>query len=115
MFSSIIIGLITVVVVGSGDSIVFAFAVITSTILVLHLVDNYALQPRIVGQRVGLHPLVMIASLLGFGHFWGIAGLLMAVPLMASMMMFFNDWLTAKLAAEEALEMPIEPAIADAM
>lgn len=115
MFSSIIIGLITVVVVGSGDSIVSALAVITSTILLLHLVDNYVLQPRIVGQRVGLHPLVMIASLLGFGHFWGIAGLLMAVPLMASMMMFFNDWLTAKLAAEEAPEMPIEPAIADAM
>jgi predicted PurR-regulated permease PerM len=57
----------------------------------------------------------MIASLLMFGHFWGIAGLLMAVPLMASMMMFFNDWLTAKLAAQEAPEMPIESVIADAM
>jgi predicted PurR-regulated permease PerM len=50
-----------------------------------------------------------------FGHFWGIAGLLMAVPLMASMMMFFNDWLTAKLAAQEAPEMPMESVIADAM
>ncbi len=115
MFSSIIIGLITVVVVGSGDAIMFSLAVITTTVLGLHLVDNYVLQPRIVGQRVGLHPLVMIASLLLFGHFWGIAGLLMAVPIMASMMMFFNDWLTAKLAAQEAPEMPVESVIADAM
>lgn len=115
LFSSIIIGLITVVVVGSGDAIMFSLAVITTTVLGLHLVDNYVLQPRIVGQRVGLHPLVMIASLLLFGHFWGIAGLLMAVPIMASMMMFFNDWLTAKLAAQEAPEMPVESVIADAM
>jgi predicted PurR-regulated permease PerM len=115
MFTSMIIGLITVVVVGSGDAIVFSLVVIVVTILILHLIDNYVVQPRIVGQRVGLHPLVMIASLLTFGHFWGITGLLTAVPLMASLMMFFNDWLTAKLAAQEAPEMRVESLIADAI
>jgi predicted PurR-regulated permease PerM len=106
MFASIIIGLITVVLVGSGDAIIFSTGVITFTVLGLHFIDTYVVQPRIVGQRVGLHPLAMIASLLVFGHFLGIAGLLMAVPLMASIMMFFNDWLTAKLAAEESSEKP---------
>jgi predicted PurR-regulated permease PerM len=102
MFASIIIGIITVVVVGSGDMAVYSIAVIIGVVFSLHLIDNYIVQPRIVGQRLGLHPIVMIASLLVFGHFFGIAGLLFAVPLMASIMMFFNDWLVQKLAEQQA-------------
>ncbi|TAE30117.1 MAG: AI-2E family transporter [Candidatus Kapaibacterium sp.] len=101
MFASIIIGTITVVVVGSGDMAVYSIGVIMSVVLILHLIDNYIVQPRIVGQRVGLHPIVMIASLLVFGHFFGIAGLLFAVPLMASIMMYFNDWLAKKLEEQQ--------------
>ncbi|MCS6808628.1 MAG: AI-2E family transporter [Bacteroidota bacterium] len=108
MLVSIIIGFITVVVVSSGDAILFSCGIITATVLGLHFLDNYFLQPRIVGQRIGLHPLVLLAALLIFGHFWGIAGLLLAVPITASLMMFFNDWLTAKLAAQESLEAPAE-------
>lgn len=104
MFASIIIGSITVVVVGSGDMTLYSIGVIIGVVLGLHLIDNYVVQPRIVGQRVGLHPLMMIASLLIFGHFFGIAGLLFAVPLMASIMMYFNDWLAHKLAEEPKKE-----------
>jgi predicted PurR-regulated permease PerM len=106
MLASIIIGSITVVVVGSGDMTLYAIGVIIGVVLGLHLIDNYIVQPRIVGQRVGLHPLVMIASLLVFGHFFGIAGLLFAVPLMASIMMYFNDWLAQKLEEQSASEQP---------
>lgn len=43
------------------------------------------LAPRIVGGRVGLHPIVTIFALLSGGHLFGIAGVLLAVPIAATL------------------------------
>ena len=49
--------------------------------------------PRVVGQRVGLHPVaVMIAVLLG-GNFFGLLGVLIAVPVAAVLRVVIDDWL----------------------
>jgi predicted PurR-regulated permease PerM len=39
--------------------------------------------PWLVGQRVGLHPLVVIFALFAFGELFGFFGLLLALPLSA--------------------------------
>ena len=49
-----------------------------------HLFDGYVLQPRIVGASVGLHPVWLMFALFAFGHVLGFVGLLLAVPLAAS-------------------------------
>ncbi len=41
------------------------------------------LTPRLVGRRVGLHPLWVIFALLAFGALFGLLGMLLAVPLAA--------------------------------
>jgi predicted PurR-regulated permease PerM len=46
--------------------------------------EGYILQPRLVGNRVGLHPVWLIFALLAFGYALGFVGLLIAVPLTAS-------------------------------
>lgn len=97
MFASIIIGFITVIVVGYPDSLLTSLFVIVGVVTGLHLVDNYGIQPRIVGKRVGLHPLMLISALFVFGHFFGVVGLLFAVPSTAALLMFFNDWLQQRL------------------
>jgi predicted PurR-regulated permease PerM len=58
----------------------------------MHFINAYLLEPNIAGKQVGLHPIVLIASLFVFGGFFGFLGLLIAVPTTATLMMFFNDW-----------------------
>ena len=47
------------------------------------LVESYVLVPFLVGDRIGLHPLAVIFALLAFGELFGFAGVLMALPVSA--------------------------------
>jgi predicted PurR-regulated permease PerM len=45
---------------------------------------DYALSPYLVGRRVNLKPVWLLFALLGFGYLFGFVGLLIAVPLTAT-------------------------------
>lgn len=47
------------------------------------LIESFWLTPRLVGERIGLHPLVVIFALLAFGQLFGFIGVLIALPLSA--------------------------------
>jgi len=59
---------------------------------VLHVIEVAVLSPKIVGSKVGLHPLLIILSLLIFMYFMGFVGLLIAVPTTALVILFVRDW-----------------------
>jgi hypothetical protein len=44
------------------------------------LIESFVLTPRLVGERIGLHPLAVIFALLAFGQLLGFVGVLMALP-----------------------------------
>ena len=46
--------------------------------------EGYVLSPKLVGAKVGLHPVWMMFALLAFGYLFGFVGLLIAVPLAAT-------------------------------
>lgn len=48
--------------------------------LIIHQLEGSIISPKILGDKVGLHPLVIISSLLIGGHFYGLTGMLLAVP-----------------------------------
>ena len=48
--------------------------------LVGQTLESYVLTPRLVGDRVGLHPVWIIFSLLAGGALFGFTGVLLAVP-----------------------------------
>jgi len=50
------------------------------------LLESYVLVPFLVGDRIGLHPLAVIFALLAFGELFGFAGVLMALPVSAAML-----------------------------
>ena len=52
--------------------------------LVGQFVEGNLLAPKLVGESVGLHPLWLIFALLAFGYLFGFVGLLVAVPLAAT-------------------------------
>ena len=44
------------------------------------LIESFVLTPRLVGERIGLHPLAVILSLMAFGQLLGFVGVLIALP-----------------------------------
>jgi predicted PurR-regulated permease PerM len=47
------------------------------------LFEGFYLTPRLVGTRIGMSPLAVIFALLAFGHLFGFAGVLVALPVSA--------------------------------
>ena len=47
------------------------------------LLEGFFLTPRLVGERIGLSPLMVIFALLVFGHLFGFVGVLVALPVSA--------------------------------
>jgi predicted PurR-regulated permease PerM len=50
------------------------------------LLENYVLIPWLIGDRIGLHPLAVIFALLAFGQLFGFAGILLALPVSAALL-----------------------------
>ena len=47
------------------------------------MLESFFLTPRLVGERIGLHPLAVIFALLAFGQLFGFVGILVALPVSA--------------------------------
>ena len=54
------------------------------------LLESFYLTPRLVGERIGLHPLVVIFALLAFGQLFGFVGILLALPASAILSVVFK-------------------------
>lgn len=69
-------------------------------VLILYLLQNLLetsfLIPKIVGAKIGLHPALLILSLLVFSYFFGFIGMIIALPTMSVLLMFFKEWLAAR-------------------
>jgi len=57
------------------------------TVLVVYglgqLLESFVLTPKLIGERIGLHPLAVIFALMFFGGLFGFLGVLLALPLAA--------------------------------
>ena len=47
------------------------------------VIESFYLTPRLVGERIGLHPITVIFALLAFGQLFGFVGVLVALPVSA--------------------------------
>ena len=52
--------------------------------------ESFYLTPRLVGERIGLHPLTVIFALLAFGQVFGFVGILLALPASAILSVVFG-------------------------
>jgi predicted PurR-regulated permease PerM len=74
----------------SGQPITALWA--TIGMLGVQQVDNNFLAPKIVGDSVGLHPVFTMLAILIGGNVGGLIGMLIAVPLAASIKVVFGNW-----------------------
>lgn len=54
-------------------------------VVVFNLIIDYGISPRVLGKGVGLHPLLVIFALLSGAQMGGIPGMILAVPIFASL------------------------------
>lgn len=55
--------------------------------------DGYVISPRIIGDRVGLHPVWVMLAIVAAGTFFGLVGLLLAIPLAVLIKLLIVRWL----------------------
>jgi len=70
------------VVLGLMEKPILALWVVV-LIVVIQQIESSIISPQIMSHSVGLHPLVVIFSVLLFGNMFGIAGMILGVPTMA--------------------------------
>ena len=54
---------------------------VAGVFFVVQSLDSYFFSPKIVGDRVGLHPVWVMLAIIGFASLFGLVGLLLAIPI----------------------------------
>jgi predicted PurR-regulated permease PerM len=86
---------------------------------VLRIVQDYVLYPRIIGEGIHLHPLAVILAILAGAEIAGVAGIFLAIPVIAVITVSYRHWLehrgheTIAEVLEEAVVEPVEEIIGE--
>ena len=83
-YFDVVVGLLLsgVVIVANFNGWGQAFAV-GIVFLVVQLIDGAIITPRIIGERIGLHPVIVIISIFASTDWFGLWGVFVAIPLLA--------------------------------
>ncbi len=79
--TGIVLGVIAALVQTSGDWTLVAM--VLGVFIVGQMLEGYVLTPRIVGDRIGLHPVAVIFAIMAGGQLFGFLGMLLALPIAA--------------------------------
>jgi predicted PurR-regulated permease PerM len=88
-------------IIGLGTALPIAFfqeagglgrvAVVLVVFAIVQAIEGYLLTPKIMGDRTGLHPVVIIVAIFFWGSaLGGISGMILAIPLTAFLVVFWR-------------------------
>ena len=60
-------------------------------IILIQQLESNLLTPKIIGDKLGMHPLIVVFALLAGGELLGILGMLIAVPLTAALRIIISS------------------------
>jgi predicted PurR-regulated permease PerM len=70
---------------------------VTAVFFTIQIIEQNLISPRIVGEQTGLHPVAVLLSLLVFASLMGLAGALLAIPIVLFIRVFFRRYLARRL------------------
>jgi predicted PurR-regulated permease PerM len=79
---------------------------------VLRIVQDYAVYPRLIGQGIHLHPLAVIFAILAGEKLGSVAGIFLAIPVVAILTVSYRHWMEHR--GSEGIADLLEPAAPDA-
>jgi predicted PurR-regulated permease PerM len=118
------VGSLTGLLLGTSVAVVqfvpdhLSILMVVAIFLVGQFVEGYVLAPKLVGEKVGLHPVWLMFALFAFGYLFGFVGLIVAVPLAAAVAVLtrfaLHQYLASRVYSGGASELPGVRVIADA-
>ena len=78
---------------------------------VLRIVQDYVIYPRIIGVGIHLHPLAVILAILAGAELAGVAGVFLAIPVIAILTVSYRHWLEHR--GSETIAEVIEEAVVE--
>lgn len=95
------LGIIPYLGVMSGIVLALAFAALSGASLaklggvivvfvIAQIVEDYVLTPRLIGDRLELHPMLVFIALIIGGEMFGLLGLVLAIPVLAALKVIFS-------------------------
>jgi predicted PurR-regulated permease PerM len=79
---------------------------------ILRILQDYVIYPRLIGQGIHLHPLAVIFALLAGEKLAGVAGIFLAIPVVAILTVGYRHWMEHR--GSEGIADLLEPNAADA-
>src|SRR5713101_3335846 len=79
---------------------------------VMRIVEDYVIYPRIIGVGIHLHPLAVILAILAGAELAGVAGIFLAIPVIAIITVSYRNWLEHR--GSETLAEVFEAAVVEA-
>ncbi len=93
----------------SGFGLAFAVMIFLG---VLRVVEDYVIYPRLIGQGINLHPLAVILAILAGAEIAGVAGIFLAIPVIAIITVSYRHWLEHR--GSETIAEVLEEAVIEA-
>lgn len=84
----LMLAILSALLQGDGWSLLIGVGVVYT---LGQVIESYALTPYLVGERIGLHPLAVIFSLMAFGQLFGFVGVLVALPVSAALLVGLRE------------------------
>lgn len=78
---------------------------------VLRIIHDYFIYPRLIGQGIHLHPLAVIFAILAGEKLAGVAGIFLAIPVVAILTVSFRHWMEHR--GSEGIADLLEPTAAE--
>lgn len=78
---------------------VLGVALVAGVFMVGQVLESMVITPRLLGERIGLHPIAVIFALMAFGHLFGFVGVLVALPASAVLLVALRRLRNAYLAS----------------
>ena len=74
-----------------NDGGVVLLSLVIVVFIIVQLIEGYYLTPKVMGERTGLHPMMIIVALFFWGTaFDGLTGMILAIPLTAFLVVFWR-------------------------
>jgi predicted PurR-regulated permease PerM len=93
----------------SGFGLAFAVMLFLG---VLRIIEDYVIYPRLIGQGIHLHPLAVILAILAGAEIAGVAGIFLAIPVIAIITVSYRHWLEHR--GSETIAEVLEEAVVEA-
>lgn len=72
----------------TGETSVLIGIIITFTLV--QFIESYILEPYVVGERVNLHPFLVILAIIAGNMIWGVLGMILAIPILGILNILLN-------------------------